>query len=282
MLDSANFILDECSREYYWRGTGLLSIKSFWGGQALYEIRDGAFLVDDQSYLILNHGQEYSITIDSETAVSSFCVFFASGFAESVYRDLTSSTELLLDRPGEMRPSTSLFFQRTHAHDLLLSPRLNHLRESFPQRRHDPGWVDEQFHLLMQQLLYVHERTCGEIASIPAVRAATRTELYRRLHLARDYMAASYSQPITLDDVARTARLSPNHLLRTFKQAFGATPHQFLTEVRLKQARRLLTTTERPITDICLEVGFESLGSFSWLFRRRFGMSASAFRLLNR
>jgi len=131
-------------------------------------------------------------------------------------------------------------------------------------------------------LLFVHERTCRDVARIPAVRAATREELYRRVYLARDYIAASYDQPITLDSVARVASLSPNHLLRTFKQAFGQTPHQYLTAVRLTRARHLLATTERSVTDICMSVGFESLGSFSWLFRRQIGMPPNAFRALAR
>ena len=72
--------------------------------------------------------------------------------------------------------------------------------------------------------------------------------------------------------------MAPHHFLRTFKQAFHQTPHQYLTQVRLERAKTLLLRTDTPVTDICMEVGFESLGSFSWLFSKRFRKSPSAFR----
>jgi AraC-like DNA-binding protein len=130
----------------------------------------------------------------------------------------------------------------------------------------------------MERLLQVHQNVYREMARLPAARPATREELYRRLHRVKDYVAASFDQPITLDDIALIAGLSPNHLLRTFKQVFHQTPHQFLTAQRLEHARRLLRSTDRSVTDICLSVGFESLGSFSWLFRRHVGVSPAAYR----
>jgi hypothetical protein len=78
------------------------------------------------------------------------------------------------------------------------------------------------------------------------------------------------------------ARLSPWHLLRAFRQTFGETPHNFLTRLRLERAQQLLTVTSRPVTEICFDVGFTSLGSFSSLFRRKVGLSPAEFRRLVR
>jgi AraC-like DNA-binding protein len=278
LLDSGNFFLHETARQHHWRGAGLLSVKSFRGGVAHYRIKDGEFRVDDGSYLILNHGQEYEIAIDSPTPISSFCAFFETGFAERVARSLTGTTEALLDDPGGPAEAPRLFFQRTYPHDVVLSPVLQHTRESYLLRKDERGWLAEQFHLVMQRLLRVHQLTLREVDAFPAMRAATREELYRRIHLARDFVIASYNQPITLNDIAAVACLSPNHLLRAFKQAFGQTLHQFVIEERLRHAQRLLLTTDRPVTEICLAVGFESPGSFSWLFKRKFGRSPQAFR----
>src|SRR5262249_27858422 len=82
----------------------------------------------------------------------------------------------------------------------------------------------------------------------------------------------------TLADAAAEAYLSPFHFLRLFRQAFGETPHEFLTRVRLERAQLLLSTSRRPVTEVCLDVGFSSLGSFSTLFSRRVGVSPSVFR----
>jgi AraC-like DNA-binding protein len=83
---------------------------------------------------------------------------------------------------------------------------------------------------------------------------------------------------VTLADAAAAAHLSPWHFLRLFREAFGETPHQFLTRLRIERARYLLTVTRRSVTDVCLDVGFSSLGSFSTLFSRRVGLSPAAFR----
>ena len=73
-----------------------------------------------------------------------------------------------------------------------------------------------------------------------------------------------------------------NIILRTFRQLFHQTPYQYITARRLELARRLLAETERPISEICLAVGFESLGSFSWLFRRKVGVAPSEYRQQHR
>ena len=130
----------------------------------------------------------------------------------------------------------------------------------------------------MARLLSTHAAAAREAEALPALRAATREELYRRLHRARDYALASLERPLTLEELAGVACLSPNHFLRTFKQLFAVTPHQFLTARRLARARSLLAHTGRPVGEIAAAVGFESLGTFSWLFRRRVGLAPSEFR----
>jgi len=279
-MDNSNFIIHEQARHYHWQGSGLLSIKSFFGGMAIYNIGQGAFRVDDSSYLVLNHDQDYTIEIDSAEPVQSFCMFFEEGFDTKVFYSLTQKPDKLLENPSEDYDS-HLFFQRTYRHDALLSPVLMHIRKTYPIRRDEKGWLAEQFHIVMQKLLQVNNLARCEMDLLPASRSSTRKELYSRLYLAYDYILASYDQPLQLADIARIACLSPNHLLRTFKQIFGQTPYQFLTEVRLDQARQLIASTQLPITEVCLQVGFESLGSFSWLFSRRFGLSPRAFRQLN-
>ena len=148
-------------------------------------------------------------------------------------------------------------------------------------REPENGWLVEQFHDLLYLLFKVQSRSIEEVNTLPAVRAATREELYRRLHYAKDYADAFFTGPITIDDMAKTAGLSTNHLLRMFRQVFHQSPYQYIVSRRIERARYLLRQTDQPVTDICLAVGFESLGSFSWLFRRRTGLSPLAYRLQN-
>jgi AraC-like DNA-binding protein len=85
-------------------------------------------------------------------------------------------------------------------------------------------------------------------------------------------------EELTLADLCSEADLSEWHFLRAFRDAFGETPHAYLTRVRLERAKEILTITGRSVTEICLDVGFSSVGSFSTLFGRHHGLSPSRFR----
>lgn len=272
-----SFILHEKAAEYYWRGSESLSIKTFFSGRALYTLGQGCCAVDDTTYLIVNHKQPYTIEIENATPIESFCLFFAPGFAEEVHRSLTTQSERLLDEPAACVVPLH-FFARTYPHDDVVSPALFRLRAAIGAGKYEHIWLQEQLHDLMLRMLQAQHMLWQEVDALPAIRAATREELYRRLHLARDYAAALFDTPLTLDELAAAASLSPNHFLRTFKHLFHQTPHQYLTDLRLARAQHLLRSTECSVTDICFSLGFASVGSFSWLFRKKLGCSPIAYR----
>lgn len=103
-------------------------------------------------------------------------------------------------------------------------------------------------------------------------------DVLRRLCRARDLMRAQHAEPLRLDLLAREAGLSRFHFLRTFRDAFGMTPHEYLTRVRLDRAKQLLAADEGSVTSVCFDVGFRSVGSFSTLFAERVGCPPSAWR----
>lgn len=95
--------------------------------------------------------------------------------------------------------------------------------------------------------------------------------------LARELLLETRESPLSIRDLAREVGISPFHLIRQFEALFGATPHQFRQTSRIELARHLLATGQS-VTDVCMEVGFSSLGSFSLLFTRRVGETPSAYR----
>ena len=109
-------------------------------------------------------------------------------------------------------------------------------------------------------------------------RYSVPSDLFIRLRRAREYMDDSYASNISLEDLARVACVSPFHLLRTFRQTFGITPHQYLIRRRIERAGELLHLSDTSVTDVCFRVGFESPGSFSTLFRKWTGNSPLAYR----
>ena len=95
---------------------------------------------------------------------------------------------------------------------------------------------------------------------------------------ARDAMDRTYSQPLDIPAIARVANVSQAHFIRTFRATFGETPHRYLQRRRVERAMFLLRESGRSITDICLDVGFTSLGTFSRTFRDIVGASPTEYR----
>ncbi|HMJ57286.1 MAG TPA: AraC family transcriptional regulator [Polyangiaceae bacterium] len=104
-------------------------------------------------------------------------------------------------------------------------------------------------------------------------------DVFRRLCRARDMLGdlAPHDAP-SVRAVAIEVEISPFHFIRQFEALFGVTPHQFRTRARIERAQQLLSLGELSVTDICMDVGFSSLGSFSDMFARRVGASPSAYR----
>ena len=97
------------------------------------------------------------------------------------------------------------------------------------------------------------------------------SEVHERLCRARSFIDECYDLPLDLEQISRQACLSRYHFLRLFREAFATTPHQYLIHRRIEKAKELLRSRRLSVTDVCFEVGFQSLGSFSSLFRRCVG-----------
>ena len=98
------------------------------------------------------------------------------------------------------------------------------------------------------------------------------------LRRAHDLIDRDYAEALDLDAMAREAGYSKYHFARTFALAYGETPRAYLTRRRVERAKNLLRTANLSVTEVCFLVGFESLGSFSSLFRRLVGQSPSGYR----
>jgi len=103
-------------------------------------------------------------------------------------------------------------------------------------------------------------------------------ELLAHLRRARDHVDRNYREPLELDELARVAGVSKYHFVRCFEATYGETPIRYLTRRRIERAQDLLRTANLTITEICMLVGFSSLGSFSSRFTQLVGESPTAYR----
>jgi AraC-like DNA-binding protein len=100
----------------------------------------------------------------------------------------------------------------------------------------------------------------------------------RHLLRAKDLADARYAEPLGVEAMAAAAGLSRAHFSREFRRAFGESPHSYLLTRRLERAAALLRNTDRPVAEICLDVGLTSVGSFTTSFKRNFGKTPTDYR----
>ena len=115
------------------------------------------------------------------------------------------------------------------------------------------------------------DRTIAQVKSNGA-------DLDERLWRARRYIDECYDLPLDLTEISKQACLSRYHFLRLFRDTFDTTPHQYLIQRRIERAKELLRVRSLSVTDVCFEVGFQSLGSFSALFRKCVGDAPIKYR----
>lgn len=273
---TASQVLRARTFDYQWAGSGAASLKCVFCGAADYTAARTRRVVTPQSWLLLNQGQHYEVSACDRAGVEMFVVFFAPDLIRDAAWALRGNETGLLEHPDPGTGERPEFCERLLDADPALEGLVRALAQAV--RAPDLAAADESLRTLAARLLRFEGIVTRECGRLSALRPATRRELMQRLLRARDFAHSCFGEPLLLSDLARVACLSPSHFLRSFRQAFGITPHQFIQSRRLDEARRLLQSSEIPVTEVCFQVGFESLGSFSALFRRRFGFAPSALR----
>jgi AraC-like DNA-binding protein len=276
-MGADNLVLHASATRHQVSGfAGPLSIKTVLAGEVSWIVGGRELLVDGSSFLILSAGEIYSMDIRAANPVETCCAFFAPGFVERVALDSTTPLQAALDEPERMAPALPYLSALHGDPERAILNRV----QTLPRRCREalaPVAAEEDFLLLAEALLRYYEKMRAEIARVPAARASTRDELFRRLLRGREYLHSEHSGALSLAAAARAACLSPFHFHRSFSRAFEQTPHAYLTGLRLDRARRLLETGS-PVIDAALEVGFSSSSAFSRAFRSRYGELPSAVR----
>lgn len=256
---------------------GPFSIKSVIRGRAVWQTEHGRYEMTPGRHLILNASTTYSLTIEARTPVETFCVFFQDGFVEDALRSVTVPDAGLLDSPHDRAESFALL-ESIHDSDEALGPQLSAMHRMV----RDDGIAALLLSGVMQNAAVTIVSRSAALTRLsrrlPATRAATRRELVRRLHQARDFMRAQLAGPLALPDIARAACLSPFHFHRSFRMFFGETPHQYVLRLRLERAADRLRRSIVPVTDIALDVGFENPAHFSRAFKQRFNCTPQDYR----
>jgi len=103
--------------------------------------------------------------------------------------------------------------------------------------------------------------------------------LFRRIVQAKLFIDNNFAEQLDLNNIADEAHFSKFHFIRLFKKSYGYTPHQYLIQVRIENAKMLLEKNTTTVTDVCYSVGFESINSFTTLFKKRVGLPPADYQL---
>lgn len=221
-----------------------LSVRWVGEGRYIYEIDGHRHVLTPGNFLIVNSGQVYNS--GSEGTVESFTLSFdTAGVPE-----LPVVTQRATGRLGELVGTLTKAGRREADLDL-----------------------DEVFYEALGAIGAVRTTVQREIDAIGSGRKTTREELHRRLTRARDFLHDHATTPLTIETMAAEACLSPFHFMRTFKRAFGASPHRYLLDLRLERARSLMG--RYPLSLVAALSGFADLSTFSKAFRARYGFPPS-------
>jgi AraC family transcriptional regulator len=258
------------------RHVGCLSFKTVLSGEEWYGINQRRLAIRPGQFLVLNDDQSYSCRIDHEN-VKVLSVFFKKEFASSVFRDIRCNEDELLNDPNDSGARPPEFFQTLHD----ITPELHYQLSSLitvTSEGYTASRVEEYLIFLLQTLIQVHKTGVKHALRIDALKASTRTEIYRRLCIAKDVLHSSYMDNPDLEEISRSACLSVPQLVRHFRSAFLATPHQYLIRIRLRQAAALLKSSDMPVHEITWRCGFENVSAFCRAFKLVYGVQPLQFR----
>jgi AraC family transcriptional regulator len=258
--------------------THSLSIRAVWGGEERCQFDGRTVAVDDDSFLILNHGRICTTQIDAPQPVESFAIYFGPPLVERTYGAMTLSIEKALERGDAVVERSAEFLESLQPHDKLVSPVLRFIRLHVLRGVDDEAWYDEQLNFLLERMLAHRDGLIERIDALQLIRTSTRREIFRRISLATDYLHSNYRQPIDLESLGKAACLSKYHFLRLFTRVHGITPHQYLLRKRAKTALRLLQTTPLDVCEIASSVGFAQRHALLRQMRRWTGLSPREIR----
>lgn len=263
------------------RHVGCLSFKTILSGEEWYTIDHRQIVVRPGHFLMLNNDQEYACNIEGPEKTAILSVFFREEFAGKVLRDMLCNEEILLDSYADVETKNPEFFQTLSTIDFTLQQKLQRLIAVLDEFGYDAHMVDEHLLFLLYELISKHKTAVGYTNKVNAVKPATRMEIYKRLCMAKDFMHSMFMDKSGLDSITNTACLSTPQLIRQFKAVFNITPHQYLTQIRLGHAERLLKESSTPVHDIARACGFENTSAFCRLFRKTYGVSPQVFRTMH-
>lgn len=259
-----------------------LSVRSVISGTEYYVTNNSRYTVVPGNYLILNNGSAYSSHTDPGCFVESFTVHFGQKFISRFFAGTIAGINLIPEQDNTESSIMPEFIEKTYLQDDKTEFSLKNLYISVKAGIDDGDFIEgeelcEALRRLLYNLITVNLGVRAEINSVKAAKQSTRAEVYKRLNYARDFMESSYSESISVENIASVACMNTEYFIRQFRNQFGITPVQFLIAKRMKAAGEVMKKGNVTVSEVCRRVGYTDLSSFGKLFKRYYGIGPDAY-----
>ncbi|HEY2581150.1 MAG TPA: AraC family transcriptional regulator [Mucilaginibacter sp.] len=282
ILNNQNKIYSEITKNaHYSNECHEFSIRIVFNGSEEYKLGNKTLKIYPENFLVINEGTVFNREIFSEFPVNTISLLYNHQFLNSFHQSMNSSNSILLDEPFPIGENpTPRFLETLYPMKGDMFFNMQHLKNLFDSDNYNDLLMNEYLiHSLINFYRIYDKEVLAKTEQLNVLNYANRKELFRRLNNAKDYMLSNYNQAINLDEISEYACLSPTHFYRTFKQTFNCSPHQYLIQLRLSQAKFLLKNSGYEVREIVNLVGFDSASSFIRLFKEKFGVTPGNYRI---
>ncbi|MBC5991524.1 helix-turn-helix domain-containing protein [Pontibacter cellulosilyticus] len=258
---------------------GPFSIFTNISGSSSVQVGSRRVTVSEDSFIITNKAQYYTLDIDSSTPIETFNLHLGQDVWEEYTYSCASTDLQQLDSPEYSQYTTLAEFPNLlQTRNQSINAALAKLYSLSQNPNYTKLQLDEHLVLLFQALAGQKRELLQAASRIPQAKQSTRAELHKRISLATDFILSNPSEQCTLDELASMACMSKFHFLRTFTSIYRSTPHQFILGQRLQRSQRLLRKTNLSVGEVGTICGFPEIVSFSRAFTKYTGCSPAVFR----
>ncbi|MES3018866.1 MAG: AraC family transcriptional regulator [Bacteroidota bacterium] len=270
VLKNENQISSEIVQQAnYPEHTSNFSIKTVFSGSKTFTIGKRQLNLYPENFLAIKKGTAYSSKIDSSVPVNNLSISFSPSFLSDFDRMQKYNHADLLDEPFQDGDFPDFSFMETiYPFSGDMKYNIMHLKAHLEKGMSDDLLINEYLHhCLINYYKVYNKEVVDKSENLNFLNSSTKVEILKRLTLAKEYIISNSNKNIDLEDIASHACLSVNHFLRTFKQAYGQSPHQFLIKTRIDRSKYLLRNTNYTINEVVEIIGFECPSSFIRLFK---------------
>jgi AraC family transcriptional regulator len=260
---------------------GTFSVFTNLSGRSRVRTEGLNFPIHSDTLCITNKGQYYDLLIPKNDSATTFNIHFGEKLFEETLYALLNKDTFLLDEPAPKGKTNFETYPRTIWKDDNFHLWIERLVRFYNAPSSYPSPGEREDEILSEFLEFVLLNNTDELKrmkSIVSLKPSTREELMKRVLRAIDFIHDNYASNITLDDLSQISHLSKFHLHRNFKQVKRCTPQQYIAQLRLHKAKKMIEDSELSFSQIALEIGFSELPAFSRFFANQMNVPPSGYK----